>query len=196
MEHSSSTHDTDTETSVRRTRSVARILLVALLSAGVGVVAGTSAAAYNLTGCRYDPATINPISYKFQSVSATYQSAFNGARNLWNVTSAPGSFSNTTSNSRDIDVFDASYTSGNWAWVNWTCSGGEYTPNRTFVYLNTRTMNGLSASEKSRVMAHELGHSYGLAHTSGCRLMTQGSLKFTCGSMPTSDDVDGVHAIY
>lgn len=58
-------------------------------------------------------------------------------------------------------------------------------------------MGDLTATERSIVARHEIGHAYGLAHiTTTCHVMRQGEDKFTCGTMPTTHDADGVRALY
>jgi hypothetical protein len=59
-------------------------------------------------------------------------------------------------------------------------------------------MAGLTAYQKKVVAEHEIGHAYGLgeAPQSGCRVMRPGTFKFTCGTMPATDDINGANAIY
>lgn len=41
-----------------------------------------------------------------------------------------------------------------------------------------------------------LGHACGLDHVTGCHVRKTGTYKFTCGTMPSSNDVAGVDFIY
>lgn len=89
------------------------------------------------------------------------------------------------------------YDGGSWAHTIYKCSGGLYSYSEVTIEFDTVDMGQLSAYERKIVAEHELGHAYGLGHTTtGCHVMTQGSYKFTCGSMPSSNDVDGVRARY
>ena len=44
---------------------------------------------YTLAGCRYDPDSIEPISYRFFSVGSDYETAFKDAEDEWDDTTAP-----------------------------------------------------------------------------------------------------------
>jgi hypothetical protein len=127
-----------------------------------------------------------------------YQTAFGRAQSAWDSTSAPGYLDEqSTSLDPEVNVIDGSYADSWWALNSYSCeSSGLYSGNETTVDFNARTMVGLSADESMIVAEHELGHSYGLDHqTTGCYLMRQGEIKFTCGSMPTSSDVSGARTV-
>lgn len=148
-----------------------------------------------------DPA----ISYRYYSVTDAYATAFGGAQSDWDSTSAPGYFSyQPTNDDPMINVHDGAYSWTHWAEMDpGSCVVGLWSYNEVTIRFNTREMAGLSAREKKIVAVHELGHAYGLAHTSltcsspGPSVMRQGTAKFSCaGTAPWADDVNGVRAKY
>jgi len=181
-----------------------RSLIVAVASAIATfllmVVVASEAWAYNLHGCEYDNNSISPIQYRFFSVGDNYENASQGAANAWNGVSVPGRFEeHSTSLDPEVNITDGTTSTNLWAFTSWGCNGGRYSGNEVNVEFYTNNMSGLSAYEKKIVAEHELGHAYGLddtANQTGCRVMRTGSHKFTCGTMPASDDISGVQAIY
>lgn len=127
--------------------------------------------------------------------------AFQGAQAEWDQTSSPGYFGeSTTSFDPEIPVHDGSYSGSYWAQVGWSCdSDGTYSGNEvSYLRFDTSDMSGLTTSQREKVAMHELGHTYGLGHvtSSYCRVMEQGTDKFSCSNLPDSDAVNGVNALY
>ena len=98
-------------------------------------------------------------------------------------------------------MIDGFYMSMSWSAL--TTGGcdvppGLYYGNEVTIDFNRSNMDSNSAFEKKIAAMHELGHAYGLDHVSdGCRLMRDDlNVITTCGTMPTSDDEDGVDARY
>lgn len=179
-------------------RSLAAAIAGALTSVVLVAVTAGPVQAFTTHGCEYDNNSITPISYRFYSVNSAFETAFTSAQAAWDGTSAPGYFSEQSwSWDPEINVTDGTYSGTWWAQASWGCSSGLYSGNEVNIKFDTSDMSGLSATEKKIVAMHELGHAYGLGHvTSGCHVMRQGTYKFTCGTMPSSDDVSGVHSIY
>jgi hypothetical protein len=147
------------------------------------------------------------ITYKFFTSASAYVDAFNQAQYLWDVREVPGTFVTAAASDNDpmITVTSGSFAYGDWAktYVPEPCSGQSvYVGNEVLVEMNTRTMSGLTASEKKYVMVHELGHAYGLWHQPmSCSqqpaIMEPGEEPFGCaGDPPWLDDREGVRAIY
>ena len=155
---------------------------------------------YVFSGCKYDPSTIDPISYRFYSVHSDSEEAFKDAEEEWDATAAPGSFVEYSySLDPEINVTDTARSDDFPAWYTYECNDntGLYKGNEVNIDFNTNVINSYSANDKKIVAMHEIGHAYGLDHVSfGCRLMRGTGIIYTCLTEPIADDVDGVEALY
>lgn len=186
-------------------RSGPRVALgaVALFMAAL-VVSASPASAYAFE-CGKFLSSSPTISYRYYSMTSTYQTAFGQAQSAWDATSSPGYFNYEPDNGDPmVEVRDGSYSWGAWAQTSWQgCPTGLWAYNEVYIAFNTRTMGGLTSSQKKLVAEHEAGHAYGLDHVSATcsssskAVMSQGETKFSCsGTAPWADDVNGVNAKY
>ena len=185
--------------------AVPAVLAAALTLAVLATFANTAKAAdpqWTHHGCRYDPDSISPISYRFYAVDDRYETAFKAAEAKWDTTAAPGHFQEQDwTDDPEIDVLDGFYA-GSWNGImRGSCPSntGLWTRDEVEIEFNRRLMDNHGSVSKKNTAMHEIGHAYGLSHVSaGCRLMREDRITInTCGlPMPTSDDVDGVTARY
>jgi hypothetical protein len=170
------------------------------LSTAAACVVPPPDSAWLTHGCRYDPASISPVSWRFFSVSSRAEAGYIDAQGAWNAVGAPG-FCREESSSPDpeINVLDDHLNDTNTiARTLWSCSNGYYEGNETTVQYNTEVVGVKTLPELNVAGQHELGHVYGPAHVQGCRLMTATLEEISrCGIMrPTADDVNGVRKVY
>ena len=184
-----------------RTRSA--FLLCAVLGSLVVlssacVVGGPVDEPFKKMGCRFDPASISPIQWRFFSVASTTEGTFRFAQAAWTNTSAPGYFEESSGSwDPEINVTDDALDRGDVvAQMNYKCVDGYFDGNEVEIQYNTDVFGTRGPRELTIHGEHELGHAYGLDHVLGCRLMVQGEFKYTCGDMPTQDDINGVKAVY
>ncbi len=171
----------------------------ALLTLTVLLAVSGQVYAYDFGNCQYDDDVIDPITYTYNNVGDTYRNAFDGGADNWNDTSAPGEFDHEQSASSPEIVVRARWYSLAWtAYTSGFCDDGLWRYDKVTVELNTFYMDWYSASKKEKVVVHELGHAYGLAHVfAGCVAMreTVGQIE-NCDPLPAADDINGVVALY
>lgn len=82
-------------------RKITHAAMVLVLVTVWTMLGAPAAFAWTHHGCRYDPATISPISYRHFDMYDAYETAFAQAQSAWDATSAPGYFSLTSSSDPD-----------------------------------------------------------------------------------------------
>jgi hypothetical protein len=123
---------------------------------------------------------------------------FNYGLGVWNNSAALLVFSYVSSSPFIVD--DTDNASVSWDGMTNTTENPSNSHQFTSVhiYLNYYYTQHYTANEAGAVAAHEAGHGLGLAHTSGCVLMTPNTPdRQACGVItPQSDDVNGANALY
>lgn len=116
---------------------------------------------------------------------------FRNAVNAWN--NSPANV-DLDFHSGALTLFDPTVPNVSWDGItNYNSSGGYF--NFAEVRLNTYYTRNEPASEIQGAAAHELGHAMGLDHVANCALMY--GFEPRCGiNTPTSDDVNGINALY
>ena len=162
--------------------------------------APTAEASYN--GCRYDPDTIDPITYDFYSVELSIKTAVRTGEAVWDKTSAPGYFKEDTyASDPEINIYDAPRSSAT-KWdgrMTGICvdDTGQWKSNEVKIDFNLTKMDTHTTHQRKIIAMHEIGHAYGLSDvTTACRLMKQGDEKFTCASMPRPSEVTLIENLY
>jgi hypothetical protein len=179
-------------------RWCALVITVGLVALALVVVTADPAKAFVTHGCRYDPASIYPISFRFFSVGSSYVTATKAGVSRWKAAAVPGYFQEQSlSLDPEVNVTDGPYGGWYYALTWWGCNSGLYAENEVNLDWDTVNCAGLTAGQKRDIAIHELGHAYGLADVSGslCRVMNAAKALQGCGYFPASDDINGVNYI-
>jgi len=159
----------------------------------------TSAQAYSSLGCRWTSTTVR---LSAPSPLLSYP-AWAGGASSWN-----GLDARYVVNGSGVDVYGTNENRGNTvAWSGVTrakgtiqsfppCSSGRWTAGQMEVVLNWSIVSGYSAATRQGVAAHELGHSFGLAHNSASTAILMYPTDGRTVTGPASDDKAGVNAYY
>lgn len=188
---------------LRKRSRIAQMVLVCLVVLTATFLGGP-ANAYNLEGAKWAGtpnsgccATIHASpngaadSSGLNIMSPFDAAGFRNALNAWN-----GSPANVLLDfhSGALTLYDPTVSNVSWdGYTTWSTSGGYF--NNAQVKLNTYYTRNYSAAWIQGVAAHELGHAMGIGHVSSCALMYPNTPR--CGiDTPTSDDVNGINALY
>jgi hypothetical protein len=175
--------------------------LAGILSLALLLLATSSVFAYHLEGPRWYG---TPHSGCCANVLVNVQGSWhsndtngrNGAVNAWN--GSPANVLLTQDHAGALTINEASHNNVSWDGITYYAWSGSYF-SYAHIYVNYYYTSGYPAGATQGVIAHELGHALGLAHTNGCVLMTPDTSErwFTCHiDTPQGDDINGINALY
>jgi hypothetical protein len=199
----------------RSSRNLSAVATLAWILASLAT--SNPAHGYVFNNCKY-PGTNPTIEYRYLSMDvpedAEYRFFHSSGKDKWNATTAPGSFTHTTGTDPEIDVYAAYYSWSSLAVTSGGCgTGGDWTNDKTTIQYNHNTMDIRTDNQNIRTATHELDHTYGLAHDPSVGCAETGADGYTRAvmyqnsswvaencigtfSVPYTDDISGVHAIY
>ena len=165
--------------------------------------------AFSTLGCQFTTATL-----KWQDSTSRSSYSTPGAASIaaWDATATPISLTKTTTGA-NIRVADGNFGNTNYDGITldtserdptvYSCSGGTW--DTTIVtWWNRYYADAYSAAKRQSVMVHELGHAFGLAHSSGSNCLSVPIMQPDTATRwdlchwntPQSDDVNGINFLY
>ncbi|HZU67988.1 MAG TPA: M57 family metalloprotease [Ktedonobacteraceae bacterium] len=175
-----------------------------LLSICILFLSSGKVLAYNLEGPKWagQPAPGHCCAYIYvqRGPATTYdQTAYTNAIAAWNNDDRALIF---FASGAGMGYTTDTYNSGTSldGWTNYGSSNGYFTYANTYLnYYFTGDTKNYPDGRIQGIAVHELGHSVGLAHASGCVIMVAASYTrwYTCGiDTPQTDDENGINALY
>ena len=171
-----------------RLRRAFAAVVVAGVAAGVSIAGATAAEAYTYTGCKWSSVS---VLYN-DTTSGVNRTAFEAGASQWSAKTDVNMSSNTGAANFFFNAAAAG-TNGNDGASSWTCNSGKYF--NVGSTINTTYTNGYSAVNRQKVATHEIGHGLGLQHSNINTIMYYAS-HLSNVSVPASDDINGINALY
>ena len=99
----------------------AALAALSILAAALVALQPTPASAWAQHGCRY-AGTSPVINFRFMNASVTWDDRYREARDKWNATSVPGTFTlSQRASDPEIEISTGSFAGGWWAQTSWSC---------------------------------------------------------------------------
>lgn len=182
----------------RRTTSafVSTVLAVSVAS----TAAPQPASAYSFLGCKWATSSIN---FYVPSPLLSYP-VWNNAAAEWNGLHAhfnfgagnPSNFTGTNENRGNTVAWSGITRQPGTVQTPPPCQNGRWASGRLEVVLNWSIVSGYTLAKRTGVAAHELGHSFGLAHNPSSTAILMYPSDARTVTAPQADDKAGVNALY
>ena len=163
------------------------------------VIGARPALAWNSSGCKWSTSAIgfyvpSPlISYPVWSNAAASWHGLD-AHFVWNAN--PANFTGTNEARGNTVVWSGVTRRKGTVQDAPPCSGGRWVSGQMEVVLNWSVVSGYGAAKRQGVAAHELGHSFGLAHNPASAAILMYPYDTRTVTTPQADDRAGVNALY
>lgn len=152
--------------------------------------------AFTLLNCSWG-SSATQITYKWGpnlgSPTYTWRIKFNESISDWNTRVAAPKFAENAGSPNSLDSYTAA--DNNYGLFEYTCSGGWF----NWFVAKANSYYGPSYNWDGNFMrsvtGHEMGHGFGLGHSSAYAIMNTSRDRYTL-YVPQQDDLDGVAAIY
>lgn len=181
-----------------------RALLALFFATAIIATTTDTADAYNLEGAKWygTPSSgccgnihVSPNGWPDSSGLSTFSpvdsNALQAAVNAWNGSAANVYLQFLGGN---LKAYDTSCPTCGWdGLTQYSQSGGAF--NYANLNLNGYWIQGYNAAEAQGVAAHELGHAMGIDHVTFCALMYPTTPRCNIAN-PTTDDINGINALY
>ncbi|MGW9113563.1 matrixin family metalloprotease [Microbacterium sp. NPDC055683] len=172
--------------------------MAAILGVLVSPLAATPASAYVLNGCKWNSTTIN-INPSGVPSTSTYMTGFELAVADYHNNTQLNVYKSSSS-TNTYTAAAANYGQTGWAGRNeWNCPFSLGLITASYARLNSYYLSGSPSTRLKVFWEHELGHGFGLAHTTVADRVMHTFVEKTWNLGVrglTTDDINGINYLY